>query len=129
MTVTAASFRTSFPEFENSAAYPDDQVEFWIGVAGQLVSEDRWGTLYDFGVELLVAHNLTLGRRDQVAVAGGGVGGASGGVVSSKSVDKVSVSYDTGAATFEGAGDLNTTMYGIRWNRLARMFGAGGLQV
>jgi hypothetical protein len=129
MTVTASSFRADFPEFASTTNYPDAQVDFWIDAAGQLVSEDRWGTLYDFGVELLVAHNLTLGRRDQVAVAGGGVGGASGGVVSSKSVDKVSVSYDTGAATFEGAGDLNTTMYGIRWNRLARMFGAGGLQI
>ena len=129
MTVTAASFRTSFPEFANTTTYPTAQIEFWIGVAANLVDEARWGTLYDFGISLIIAHNLVISTKDQRAAALGGAVGAGGGVVASKTVDKVSVSYDTAASTFEGAGDLNTTTYGIRWQRLARMFGAGGVQI
>lgn len=129
MAVTPASFRQHFPEFINPAAYPDPQVQFWIEVAAKLLLEERWADQLDHGTELYVAHHLALGRRDQLSSAAGGMPGTVNGPQSAKSVDKVSASYDTAAITYEGAGFWNSTMYGIRFWQLARLVGAGGIQL
>ena len=68
-------------------------------------------------------------KKDSKAASAGGIPGSSSGVQSSKSVDGVSVSYDTTVATVEGAGNLNLTTYGTRFAELRDMFGAGGLQL
>ncbi|MCX5495375.1 DUF4054 domain-containing protein [Kaistia dalseonensis] len=129
MTVTVSSFRADFPEFASIVTYPDAMVAFWLTTAAKLLSIDRWAELLDLGTELFIAHNLALGARDQKAAVAGGIGGSSAGLVASKAVDKVSVSYDTGAAAIEGAGAWNLTTYGTRYIQLARMIGAGGLQL
>jgi hypothetical protein len=54
---------------------------------------------------------------------------AASGIVSSKSVDKVSVSYDTSGAMEAGAGHWNLTTYGTRYIRLVKLVGAGPLQI
>ncbi|MDP3351819.1 MAG: DUF4054 domain-containing protein [Hydrogenophaga sp.] len=129
MAVTPATFRQHFPEFASVVSYPDPQVQFWIDVAGKLLPADRWADLIDDGTELFTAHHLAIGKRDQDAAAIGGTPGAINGPQTSKAVDKVSASYDTGAVTYEGAGFWNATMYGIGFWRLARMIGAGGIQL
>ena len=129
MTVSVSSFRSDFPEFASVVTYPDAQVAFWLGLAGKLHSVDRWGDLLDYGVELFMAHNLSIAARDAKAAATGGVGGGATGLLSSKSVDKVSASYDTGAVTIDGAGNWNLTTYGTRYIQLASMIGAGGVQL
>ena len=129
MTVTAASFRVDFPEFASTGTYPDATVNFWLGLSGKMLDANRWGDLLDYGTELFVAHNLTLAVRDQKASAFGGVPGAGHGVLASKTIDKVSMSYDTALAGVEGAGNWNLTTYGTRYIQLARMVGAGGLQL
>jgi hypothetical protein len=83
----------------------------------------------DTGVMLLTAHYLVFAAKDQMAAEAGGVPGEATGNISSKSVDKVSVSYDSSAITASGASDLALTSYGLRHLRLSRMFGAGGLQI
>lgn len=129
MSVTASSFRADFPEFTSTVVFPDATVAFWLGLAGKLLSVDRWGDLLDYGTELFVAHNLVLSARDQKAVSNGGIGGSGAGITSSKTVDKVSVSYDTANAAIDGAGNWNLTTYGTRYIQLARMVGAGGVQL
>lgn len=129
MTVTPATFRTAFPEFADASAYPDATITTWIGFASKLLSVDRWSELLDLGTSLFVAHNLILATRDIAATSRGGAAGSGSGVVASKSVDKVSVSYDTGAATISGAGAWNLTTYGVRYLQLARMVGAGAVQI
>lgn len=123
------TFRSAFPEFSNAGLYPDSMVTAWITVATSLVNADRWVELTDLGIQLVTAHHLTLGARDQNAAAVGGVPGLMTGPTSAKAVDKVSTSYDTGAASLEGGGFWNLTSYGARYLSLARMFGAGGLQI
>lgn len=130
MTVTVASFGESYPEFFTgpnpaSAVAADD----WIAFAKLMLNADRWGDALDMGVSLYVAHNLALQMTAARAGANGAAPGASSGPVASKSVDKVSVSYDTGAATLTDAGAWNLTTYGVRFLQLARMFGAGGIQL
>lgn len=125
----AAQFRTDFPEFASETTYPNATIALWLNVASLSLPADRWGTLLDIGTELFVAHHLVVGARDAKAAAGGGIPGQTGGALASKSVDKVSVSYDTGASTIEGGDFWNSSTYGIQFLRMARMAGAGGIQL
>jgi len=128
-TLTPSQFRSDFPEFANTAIYSDALVQMWLTVAASLVNGARWMELTNIGLELVTAHHLVLSLRDQTAASVGGVPGLMTGPTSAKSVDKVSTSYDTGAATLDGAGFFALTSYGIRFLTLARMMGAGGMQV
>jgi hypothetical protein len=127
--LTPTQFKMDFPEFASITDYPDDMVQFWLTAGEAMTSESRWGDLYGLGVELFAAHNLVLEQQAiKRASAGGSPGGASG-PVSAKTVDKVSVSYDTTVASEADAGHWNLTIYGQRRYRLSMMFGAGGMQL
>ncbi len=59
----APTFRTIFPEFLDTTAYPDASVTFWLGIAANFINVDRWGTLADLGTALFTAHYLSVGRQ------------------------------------------------------------------
>lgn len=123
-------FRTDFPLFSDDVRYPDAQVQFRLDLAGTMLNEKNTGkALFPYLVELFVAHYLVLYDQDRRAVAAGGSGGASTGAVSSKSVDKVSVSYDTSVTLNADAGFWNTTRYGAEFWQYLRLAGAGGRQL
>lgn len=129
MSVTVASFRASFPEFSEQTVYPDATVEFWLGLAGRLLRPAAWLDLLDDGTMLFVAHNLVLAGSAARAATSGSAPGIASGAVSSKTVDKVSVSYDTAGAMIEGGGQFNLTTYGQRYLQLERVVGMGGTQI
>ena len=129
MTVTVASFRTSFTAFSDSTKYPDGMVAFWLATAGNMLDAGRWGNLLDYGTSLFMAHYLTLAGADAQTVAFGGNPGEATGPTSNKSVDKVSIGFDTASAAEEGAGNWNMTTYGQQYIRQARIIGAGAIQV
>ncbi|WP_446903001.1 DUF4054 domain-containing protein [Burkholderia sp. YIM B11467] len=124
-----AGFRQTFSEFSDATKYPDSLVQIWLTVAVSLVNPTRWMELTDIGIGLVTAHHVALATRDINMAAVGGVPGQIAAPQSSKSVDKVSASYDTGAVAVKDGDFWNGTMYGIRFLTLARMMGAGGLQV
>lgn len=137
MTVTAASLRVDYPEF---AAAPDPQLNYWLAIAGMLLNKARWGqpgpktvspptSMYDVAVELFAAHNTTLEMRALAEAQKGAPPGGATGPISARSVGPLSLSYDTQAAIELDAGHWNLTIYGTRFIRLARMFGAGPIQV
>lgn len=123
MTVTAAKFRADFPEFASTVSYPDSMVNFWLGFAAKLLLSDRWADMLDYGIELMTAHNVVIAKRNAATP------GAIAAPVASKSVDKVSVSYNTNAIVLENAGHWGGTTYGIQFLQLARMVGSGGMQL
>lgn len=125
MAVTPASLRTLYPEFSDAAAYPDQTINAWVGVASMMLDAGRWSTLIDFGTTLFVCHQLAIKARSMQVAAFGGVPGQSSGILQSKSVDKVSQSYDTATASEEGGGSWNLTVYGQEYIRLARQMGIG----
>lgn len=127
--LTPDQFRADFPAFNDTVLFPDSSIQMWLDVSVNMFNVPRWGTLLNLGTELWVAHNLTLDARDQDTAYIGGLPGEMEGVVSSKSVDRVSVGYDTAAAMLERAGTYALTSFGLRYLQLARMIGAGGLQV
>lgn len=129
MAVSVADFRSSFPEFSDVADYPDTNIQYWLDFEKLMFNEARWGDLMPKGVMLFAAHNLSLQRGRIQAAASGRAPGAATGVLSSKSVSKVSASYDVGVAAEEGAGVYNLTVYGQQYIHLARLIGAGPVQI
>lgn len=124
-----AQFRLDFPEFTDTTAYPTSQITFWANVAERMVRIDVWCDMYTTGVELYVAHEITLAQQNAKAAAVGGVPGIFGGVPTSKAVGQVNVSYDAPTTTEKDAGWWNLTTYGKQFIHLARLFGAGCIQL
>ena len=119
--ITVDEFRQIFPEFGSSETYPYAQVKFWLTNANDNLNIARFGAQADLVTMLYVAHNLALASR---ATTVGSVRGTTG-VVSSKSVGSVSVSYDISSSTTSGAGIYNTTSYGQRLMSIMRAMTAG----
>lgn len=122
-------FRTNFPEFSDTVQYPNSLISFWATLAEKMVLECVWGDCRVQGVNLYVAHEITLAAQNQKAAAVGGSPGASGGVPNSKTVGGVSVGYDANTTSEKDAGYWNLTTYGKQFIRLARIFGAGVVQL
>lgn len=124
-----AQFRTDFPEFASTSAFPDSQVTFWSGMGEKLIDSSRFGTLYTEAVELFTAHNLVLARQSQVAVSTGGLPGGNAGAVASKAVGSANVSYDAAGSMEINAGHWNQTTYGRQYIHLVRLIGQGCYQL
>lgn len=127
--MTPEQFRADFPEFSDTTKYPNTLIQMWLTVAASLVNPVRWMELTNLGLALVTAHHLVLAQRDGATADVGGTPGEVKGPTSSKSVDKVSVSYDTGAVGLDGAGFWAMTSYGLRYLTMAKLFGAGGMQL
>lgn len=116
-----ADFIAAFPMFADTAKYPEESVNFWADLGSKLIDPCKWGDVYMNGLYLYIAHQVTL---DSKTTAGQDIG-----LVSNKAVGSASKGYDRASSNEEGAGYWNLTVWGQRYWRLVRMFGAGGLQV
>ncbi|WP_371355587.1 DUF4054 domain-containing protein [Pseudomonas chlororaphis] len=125
----AAQFRQDFPEFTDTTIYKDSAINLWLALGEKTLAPDRWCDYLDLGLELFIAHNLSLAAGRELAAAVGGTPGQVKGPLTSKSVDKVSAGYDTGAVALQDGGFYNLTTYGIQFLQLARMVGTGGIQL
>ena len=139
MSVTVATFRQDYPEFDD-VNYPTPAVNYYLAIAALLLNTNRLGlgtvtavspptTIYDFLTELFVAHFLTIEKRAQDAAKTGAVPGEVGGPVASKSVGPLSVSFDNAAVIAPDAGHWNLSTYGLRFIQLARFKGSGPVQI
>lgn len=124
-----AQFRKNFPEFADVARYSDSQLTFWATLAETQVDACRWGDAAPTGVFLYVAHEVTLAAQNEKAANVGGVPGGTAGPANSKTVGSVTVGYDTQQTAEKDAGYWNLTTYGKQFIRLARLFGAGAVQL
>ena len=122
-------FRKDFPEFADTARFPNQQIEFWGGMGEKLNSQDRFGDMWVQAVELFTAHNLVLAAGIVAASAAGGLPGGTAGAVQSKAVGSVNVSYDTAGSMEANAGHWNQTTYGRQYIHLVRLIGQGCYQL
>lgn len=129
MALDVAKFRNDFPEFADAARYTPTSINFWAGIGEKVVSQDRWGDLYNQGLELFTAHNIVLAAGNKTAAATGAVPGQANGVVSAKKVGDVGINYDNTTALELNAGHWNQTTYGRQYIRLARLLGQGCYQL
>lgn len=125
--VDIATFRAVFPEFGDSAKYPDAQVQYYLDFAVQSLRPEAWCNLLERGTGLFVAHYLAMS-----AVSGSGAipGRGQLGIVASKSVGPASISYDNSAISAQAdTGHWALTSYGLMYWELMRMVGTGGWQL
>ena len=127
--VTFQQFTADYPEFSDPSKYPVSAFNYWYNVAVLLFNAPRWYDMLATGIELFVAHNLALEVRAQADAANGAPPGMITGVINSKSVDKVSIGYDTAGGIEADAGHWNLTIYGTRLIKLTKLFGAGPVMV
>lgn len=130
---TIATFRAAMPAFSEEII-PDEQLQVYIDMAHGAVKEARWHSMWREGMRLYIAHfaTLYLGTPEEGSSASKIVNSAKvQGSITSKSVDRVSVSYDTGQATSDltGWGAWKLTTYGTQFATLAKMVGKGGMYV
>lgn len=126
---TSDQFRTDFPEFSDKTKYPDLSVNFYLTQADNLLVQERFGDQFVYLAELFTAHYTELRGRRSAQAALGNVNSSSGGILTSKSVDKVSASYDVSGIINPDAGFWNNTDYGREFYWWWEMSGAGGRQL
>jgi hypothetical protein len=128
-----AQFRLDFPEFADMSCFPNSMIALWSGIGEQLVDQNKWGDLWLRGVQLFTAHNIVIANNNvKAADRGAQTGTGTAGVISSKSVGDVSISYDNSASTSSmnpEDGHWNTTMYGRQYVQLVRLIGMGCIQL
>jgi uncharacterized protein DUF4054 len=126
--LTVPEFRAMFPSFANETLYPDVTIQFWIdqAVTMPILNEDRWGQFYNLGISLWVAHVLTLWAFQ---ASRGPTPQLGSGTPNSKSVNGVSISYDTQIGLENNAGWYGSTPYGNMFVYYLRMAGAGPMQI
>lgn len=131
-----SDFRAVMPAFTEQVI-PDEQLQHFIDMAQAVVKEARWHGLWREGMRLYIAHFVTLylstpqdaPSRDALVGAGQMKGAAT-----SKSVDGVSVSFDTSQNAsalndLDGWGAFKLTTYGAQFATLAKAVGKGGMYV
>lgn len=130
---TIADFRSAMPAFSEEII-ADERLQPYIDMATAIVKEARWHSLWREGMRLFIAHFVTLllgapesgATLDEVMNAS-----KKGGLISSKTVGPISVSYDNAQATsdLEGWAAWKLTTYGIQYATLAKMLAKGGMFV
>jgi len=125
VTEFSEQFRIDFLEFthSNPEKYTDSSIFFWYQVGEKLLSVKRWGDLRMMGLELYVAHKITLAYNLQQDALSGNRTGRGVRLTSNESVGDVSVAYDNQVGMDENAKDWNLTMYGRQFYSLVRVLG------
>ncbi|WP_447874909.1 DUF4054 domain-containing protein [Serratia fonticola] len=126
---TNDQFRTDFPEFADKTRFTDASVNFYLSMADDLLNQDRFGDKFVYLAELMTAHYVELRAKRTAASVRGALNTSGGGLATSKSVDKVSVSYDVSSIINQDAGFWNNTEYGREFFWWWEMSGAGGRQL
>ena len=126
--LTLTEFRAAMPAFSDPAKYDDPAVTMYLTAADQMVGE-QWDTMRPLGMQLWVAHHLSIDATANAEAEAGAIPGQRAGSIASEGGDSVNVSFDTSGSAEADAGHWNQTTYGRRFIRFARMFGAGPIQV
>lgn len=126
MPITAQDFRAAMPAFADVTKFPTASVTFWLDLAYKRHNAERWGEMLDAGIQLYVAHELSV---DASSALTPGAPGQINGNITSRSVGGMSYSRDVSSATEPDAGYMNLSTYGVRWRQLMKLVGAGPLHV
>lgn len=124
-----AQFRIDFPEFKDPARFPPVIIEGWASFAADLLNKNRLGKSYDKGLQLFTAHTIAIAEENRKTAAAGGTPGTPKGLVTTKTVGSVSVSYDVSGLSDPKNAEWNRTSYGQLFAMLISVKGAGWAQV
>lgn len=136
---TEDDFREIYPQFwgaEGKPLVPQAVMDMYIKFVDSFVKVSRYHEAWRVCMCLAIAHFLVLYLRTMNADPDSGAVGVikaaeTRGLVASKSVDGVSVSYDfsTALADLDGWADWKTTEYGIQFITYAKTFMRAGMYI
>jgi len=123
MAATISSFRTRFPEFSDSAIYPDARIDLFLNDAVDYIgtNEARWCNRYNKAQEYLAAHLLQAGTFTEAGDTSGKAGPVSGKTAGGVTVNRSVVAKDRS----DGDDFLTTTSYGQQYLHLRNTCFAG----
>lgn len=128
ITLNIADFRALFPQFANSATFPDIKLQSQFDLGTGYVSPDSYGDMpipaRTQALYLMTAHLLALG----VIVAQNGYQGQPG-VVAGAQIDKINITLTPPPVKSQWRWWLNTTPYGAQLAALLEAQSAGGFFV
>ena len=135
---TANDFKRVYPQFWHNDVplVPEEVLAMYIGFANSIVNITRYHESWQVCLCLVIAHFLVLYMRTTTPNPDGGAAAVikaaeTKGLVASKSVEGVSVSYDysTAIADLDGWAEWKTTEYGVQFLTLAKAYNLGGMRV
>lgn len=128
-------FFTFYPQFQGVDGLNNEVIEMYISFANEVVNIERWGKQWTLGMCLFIAHFCTVYLMSYTDPQGSAASviaaGQTKGLVSSKSVGDVSVSYDFSLAMNDVTnwGQFNLTTFGNQFVSLAKLMSKGGMYV
>lgn len=133
-TYTRATFLEDHPQF--SGLITEAMLDQFVGMANASVKEAVWGEAWRPAMGWFIAHFSTLylqtSKASEYPTAATVIGAAqSRGLVNSKSVGDLSVSYDFATMTkgIEGWAVWNATTFGQQYATMGRLIGKTGMYV
>lgn len=135
---TVDDFKKIYPQFwkGKKPLVPVEVIDMYVQLAAACVKKARYHDMWKHCMCLFVAHFLTLYMQTMVdpefadarAVA---AAGQTKGLMTSKSVDGVSASYDFSAVLqdLDGWAAWKLTAFGAQFATLAKAYGMGGMRV
>ena len=137
-TYTAAQFLAVYPQFgtiiDNAPVIPDAVMDMFLELTNEVVSEQRFGAMWEYACGLYLAHMLTMWMQGNVPEGSDPTDivatGSSIGAVTSESADGVSYSLDTSAVQdLSGWADFKLTRFGVMYASIAKRLAKGGMYV
>ena len=137
-TYTKEQFLAVYPQFRTPLAgapvIPDAVMDMFVALTNEVVSEQRFGGMWEFACGLYLAHMLTMWLQGNVPEGSDPsdivATGSSIGAVTSESADGVSYSLDTSAVQdLSGWADFKLTRYGVMYASIAKRLAKGGMYV
>lgn len=139
---TLEDFYALYPAYAPRGTEPDTTylvdpviMQMYLDMANAVVQESRWRKQWKIAMGLFVAHFLTLWLQSTAGANASAAqviaAGQAKGLMSSKSVGDVSVSYDFATITqgLDGWAGWNLTTFGTQYATLAKIVGKGGMYV
>lgn len=115
--MTEADFRAAYPEFTSTVTYTSGSISALLATATSRLVPELWQDTLNQGIGLFVAHYLAFNAKQSASL------GQPVAVMTAKSVDGVSASYDPKYTSFENGGFWNLSSYGQQFLYYARMVG------
>ena len=137
-TYTAQQFLAVYPQFatviDGAPVIPQAVMDMFLELTNEVVSEARFGKMWEYCCGLYLAHMLTLWMQGEVPEGSDPAdivaAGSSIGTVTSESADGVSYSLDTSAVQdLSGWADFKMTRFGVLYASIAKRLARGGMYV
>lgn len=137
-TYTAEQFLAVYPQFatiiDDAPVIPQAVMDMFVALTNEVVSEVRFGKMWEYACGLYLAHMLTLWMQGAVPEGSDPAdivaSGSSIGTVTSESADGVSYSLDTSAVQdLAGWADFKLTRFGVLYASIAKRLARGGMYV